>query len=88
MLSAVIAATLCFVFARAALSLENGTVPYNTLALSAPLNWKTKTDAGGGSVIETLYKPYAQYNASGWTRYMLAECESLAGGTCVGYSGE
>lgn len=88
MLSAVVAATFWFSLTLAALSLDNGTVPYTALSLPDPSNWKTKTNAGGGSLIETLYKPYNQYNASGWTRYMLAECESWGGGTCVGYSGE
>ncbi|KAF2163442.1 hypothetical protein M409DRAFT_26055 [Zasmidium cellare ATCC 36951] len=69
-----------------ALSLPNSTAPYTSLSLPTPLNWKPSPDAGGGSVIETLYKPYNQYNASSWARFILAECESLAGGTCIGYS--
>lgn len=87
-LSALLACALCFSLTLVATSPDNGTAPYTALPLPGPLNWKTKTDAGGGSLIETLYKPYDQYNTSGWTRYMLAECESLADGTCVGYSGE
>lgn len=72
-----------------ALSLPNNTTtPYTTLSLPTPLNWKPNPDAAGGSVIETLYKPYNQYNATSWARFILAECESLAGGTCVGYSGQ
>ncbi|KAK5010972.1 hypothetical protein LTR28_006586 [Elasticomyces elasticus] len=86
-MSTILALILCDILALASagLPMDNSTSSYTYLSFSSPLNWVPAKLYDPPS-IETFYKPYESYNASGWARYVLAECQSLNGGSCVSYS--
>ncbi|KAK4551579.1 hypothetical protein LTR86_011080 [Recurvomyces mirabilis] len=65
--------------------MDNSTSSYIYLSFPNPSNWVPAKLYDPPS-IETFYKPYESYNALEWALYVLAECQSLNGGSCVSYS--